>query len=376
MPARGPALSRRRDLARVHALARDARSRPSGSRALGDAHGGEHARRHLLGARTHARDELLAIFRAEDHSDAVLAAARGLRAFTGVDMTPPPRPAAPPGAARSVTPIPSFEAPPSLDEEDSELLPAARGEPLALALAARDLRGRRARNLRGVALPAPRSRTTSSGCGASWPRSLRRALQRRWPLPSPQVQPSPPFLRERARPARVMEPTVAATDPRSRLTLAAPTAISQVMHAQNMAIVKSLVSVAWADGTFADAEREMVEALISAFEATEDQAKEIRTYAETRKTIDDIPVEELSDDDCRILLQHAVLLSYVDGAQHAEEKALIEAMAKKPRHPRPRVGGAHRSRRAARKAVPEAAPQLARWQRRCRRRSPRTGCGS
>lgn len=101
------------------------------------------------------------------------------------------------------------------------------------------------------------------------------------------------------------------------------------MHAQNMAIVKSLVSVAWADGTFADAEREMVEALISAFDANEDQAKEVRDFANTKKTIEDIPVDDLSDDDCRVLLQHAVLLSYVDGEQHESEKAVIEELAKK-----------------------------------------------
>lgn len=101
------------------------------------------------------------------------------------------------------------------------------------------------------------------------------------------------------------------------------------MHAQNMAIVKSLMSVAWADGTFADAEREMVEALIAAFEANPDQAKEIREYAASRKSVDDVPLEELSDDDCRVLLQHAVLLSYVDGDQHESEKKLIEDLAKK-----------------------------------------------
>jgi tellurite resistance protein len=93
--------------------------------------------------------------------------------------------------------------------------------------------------------------------------------------------------------------------------------------------VKSLVSVAWADGTYADAEREMVEALISAFEATDAQAKEIRSYADTQKTVDDIPIDDLSDDDCRVLLQHAVLLSYVDGVQAESEKHLIEALAKK-----------------------------------------------
>src|SRR5262245_41742895 len=105
------------------------------------------------------------------------------------------------------------------------------------------------------------------------------------------------------------------------------------MHEQNMAIVKSLVSVAWADGVFADEEREMVEALIAAFEANEAEAKEIRTYAAEKKTLEDIPITDLSDDDRRVLLQHAVLLSYVDGEQHAAEKTYIEALCKKLRVP-------------------------------------------
>jgi uncharacterized tellurite resistance protein B-like protein len=105
------------------------------------------------------------------------------------------------------------------------------------------------------------------------------------------------------------------------------------MHEQNMAIVKSLVSVAWADGNFADEEREMVEALISAFDANEDEAKEIRGYAEQKRTIDDVPITELSTDDRRVLLQHAVLLSYVDGEQHAAEKEFVSTLCQKLRIP-------------------------------------------
>jgi uncharacterized tellurite resistance protein B-like protein len=101
------------------------------------------------------------------------------------------------------------------------------------------------------------------------------------------------------------------------------------MHAQNMAILKSLVSVAWADGTYAETEKEMVEALISAFEATDEQAKELRDYATTKRSLDDIPVEELSDDDCRVLLQHSVLLSFVDGEQHESERKIIFELAQK-----------------------------------------------
>lgn len=96
-----------------------------------------------------------------------------------------------------------------------------------------------------------------------------------------------------------------------------------VMHDQNMAILKSLVSVAWADGEFAEKERQMVEALLAAFEADEHQAAEIRKYAAEKKTLDDIPIEDLSPDDCRVLLQHAVLLTFVDGEQHESEKKLL-----------------------------------------------------
>ena len=96
-----------------------------------------------------------------------------------------------------------------------------------------------------------------------------------------------------------------------------------------MAIVKSLVSVAWADGEFHDAEREMVEGLIEAFQANDEQASEIRAYAAERRTLDDVPLDELGGDDRRALLQHAVLLTFVDGEQHDAEKQYIAALCKR-----------------------------------------------
>lgn len=105
------------------------------------------------------------------------------------------------------------------------------------------------------------------------------------------------------------------------------------MHEENMAIVKSLVSVAWADGIFADEERDMLDALIAAFEATDEEAATIRAYAKDPKTLDDIPLSDLSTDDRRVLLQHAVLLTYVDGEQNESERAFIESLAEKLRIP-------------------------------------------
>lgn len=101
------------------------------------------------------------------------------------------------------------------------------------------------------------------------------------------------------------------------------------MHPQEMAIIKSLVSVAWADGEFADKEREMLDALLEAFHASPEQAAEVRSYASEKRTLDDLALDELSDDDCAILLQHAVLLSFVDGEQHETERALLDELAKR-----------------------------------------------
>jgi uncharacterized tellurite resistance protein B-like protein len=105
------------------------------------------------------------------------------------------------------------------------------------------------------------------------------------------------------------------------------------MHEQNMAILKSLVSVAWADGVFADEEKEMVESLIAAFEASDAEAKQIRAYAAEKKTLDDLPLSDLSADDRRVLVQHAVLLTYVDGTQAESERTFIDDLCKRLRIP-------------------------------------------
>ncbi|MCC6662292.1 MAG: TerB family tellurite resistance protein [Polyangiaceae bacterium] len=105
------------------------------------------------------------------------------------------------------------------------------------------------------------------------------------------------------------------------------------MHDQNMAILKGLVSVAWADGRVADEELEVIEALLDAFEASPSEAAELRSYAKTPKSIDDVPLTDLSHDDRRVLLQHAVLLTYIDGEQHEKEKKLLEDLCEKLRIP-------------------------------------------
>jgi tellurite resistance protein len=105
------------------------------------------------------------------------------------------------------------------------------------------------------------------------------------------------------------------------------------MHEQEFAIVRALVPVAWADGEFADKEKEMLEALLDAYGATEDEKKQLREYATTKRTLEDINLQDLSAEDRRVLLQCAVLLTFADGHQHVEESKLLHELAAKLRIP-------------------------------------------
>jgi uncharacterized tellurite resistance protein B-like protein len=99
------------------------------------------------------------------------------------------------------------------------------------------------------------------------------------------------------------------------------------MHPENKAVVKALVSVAWADGDYGEKEREMVDALLDAFDASPEQAAEVREYAKTPRKLEDVPIEELSPDDVRVLVSHAVLLTFIDGKQDDKEIEFVKALA-------------------------------------------------
>lgn len=95
------------------------------------------------------------------------------------------------------------------------------------------------------------------------------------------------------------------------------------MDVRDLAIVRGLVAVAWADGKVTAEEHEVVDALLAAYKATPSEAAEVRSFAATPRSLVDIDLGELSLDDRRVLLQHAVLLTFVDGEQHASERTLL-----------------------------------------------------
>ena len=105
------------------------------------------------------------------------------------------------------------------------------------------------------------------------------------------------------------------------------------MNEEEFAIVRGLVPVAWADGSFADKEQEMLEALLEAYGANDEQKVALREYAKEKRTLEDINLQDLSAGDRRVLLQCAVLLSFADGEQHVSESKLLVELASKLRIP-------------------------------------------
>ena len=105
------------------------------------------------------------------------------------------------------------------------------------------------------------------------------------------------------------------------------------MHDGEFAIVRALVPVAWADGDFADKEREMLDGLLEAYGATDAERDQLREYAKEKRTLEDIDLQELSSADRRVLLQIAVLLTFADGHQHVDEVKIVNELATKLRIP-------------------------------------------
>jgi tellurite resistance protein len=77
----------------------------------------------------------------------------------------------------------------------------------------------------------------------------------------------------------------------------------------------------------------MLEALLDAYNASDSEKRELREYASQKRTLEDINLQDLSADDRRVLLQHAVLVCHLDGDYSEPEKKLIDELVKKLRLP-------------------------------------------
>ena len=89
-------------------------------------------------------------------------------------------------------------------------------------------------------------------------------------------------------------------------------------------LLKLLVTLAWADGRVEEAEMEVVEAMLDAFGADQAGGDEIRAWAKVPRSLDDLDTSGLTQDDLELVLYQAVLLTFIDGEQTAEEVALLD----------------------------------------------------
>jgi uncharacterized tellurite resistance protein B-like protein len=93
-------------------------------------------------------------------------------------------------------------------------------------------------------------------------------------------------------------------------------------------ILKSLVAVAWADGALAEPESGMIDSLLWAFGASEDEEGEIREFAKKKRTVKgDIVARALDPASRELLLAHAALLTHADGKQTPAEGKLLKNLA-------------------------------------------------
>lgn len=98
---------------------------------------------------------------------------------------------------------------------------------------------------------------------------------------------------------------------------------------QKKCSLKLLVALAWADGRVDEEEMEVVEAMFDAYGAQDEEAEELRKWARTPRSLEEVEVVDLEEADIVQVLQHAVLLSYIDGEQTQREVELMDKFVAK-----------------------------------------------
>ncbi len=110
------------------------------------------------------------------------------------------------------------------------------------------------------------------------------------------------------------------------------------MTPNELSILKSLVVVAWADGTVEKPEEDLIEALLSAFAADKTERAAILDFAsQKRNLVKDLPLKELGFEDREILLANAAVIARADGYESPEEVSLLKELVKVLEIPAERV---------------------------------------
>jgi uncharacterized membrane protein YebE (DUF533 family) len=98
------------------------------------------------------------------------------------------------------------------------------------------------------------------------------------------------------------------------------------MDATTEKTIKALIAVAWADGRVGDDEKEVIETLLDAYGVGEEEAEKIRSWASTRRDLEQLDFGGLEEVDRVLLLQQAVFVTYIDGVQTDKELELLHQL--------------------------------------------------
>lgn len=98
------------------------------------------------------------------------------------------------------------------------------------------------------------------------------------------------------------------------------------MTPAEMRVLKSLVAVMWADGKVEGSESSVLEGLIAGFGASDAEEAEVLGWAKTARSLDDVPLSELTQEDRELLLGNAALITVADGEQSSSEKEVLQRL--------------------------------------------------
>jgi uncharacterized tellurite resistance protein B-like protein len=102
-----------------------------------------------------------------------------------------------------------------------------------------------------------------------------------------------------------------------------------MLSPEKKTILQLLVALAWADGHVDEEEMDIVNALSDAFNTSKEESEEIAQWAKTKRSLDDVNIDNLEQSDKILALQYGVLLTYIDGEQSAGEKEMLNGLIKK-----------------------------------------------
>lgn len=113
----------------------------------------------------------------------------------------------------------------------------------------------------------------------------------------------------------------------------------------NVAILKAVVCVAWADGLLKDPERRALEGVLAAAQLSPEEADELRSYAAEPHTLADVDLSGLQPEDRKKVVIHAVALANADRDYSLVERqtvlGLCERMGLSPAESHALLSAAH-----------------------------------